>query len=102
MDTEDKVCVRRCRNGHPEDFPMLVDRGPVYNLIDSYLTISSPVSPDGSFLIKGIPPLSGKLSLKFPGALTTGNYVTVIYVTVRNGELSEIEITVPVEQSYQY
>ncbi len=80
-----------------------VDRGPVYNLIDSYLTISGPVSPDGSFLIKGIPPLSGKLSLKFPGALTTGNYVTVIEhndknisqaVRVKDSDIEDIHILV--------
>ena len=26
MDLTDKVCVERCRDGHPEDFGLLVDR----------------------------------------------------------------------------
>ena len=80
-----------------------VDRGPVYNLIDSYLTISSLVSPDGTFLLKGIPPLSGRLYLKYPGATTTANYVTVIEhndknisqaVSVKDSNIENIQILV--------
>ena len=35
METVDKECVQRCRNGHPEDFHMLVERyqKPIFSLL---------------------------------------------------------------------
>jgi hypothetical protein len=43
-------------------------------LIDRYMEKSSPVSVDGSFALKGLPPLIGKLSLQRRAGLPLENY----------------------------
>jgi hypothetical protein len=51
-----------------------VNQHPTNYLIDRYMEKSSPVSVDGSFVLKGLPPLIGKLSLQKRAGLPLENY----------------------------
>jgi hypothetical protein len=51
-----------------------VNQNPTNYLIDRYMEKSSPVSVDGSFTLKGLPPLIGRLSLQRRAGLPLENY----------------------------
>jgi hypothetical protein len=51
-----------------------VNQHPTNYLIDRYMEKSSPVSVDGNFVLKGLPPLIGKLSLQKRAGLPLENY----------------------------
>jgi len=55
-----------------------VNQNPTNYLIDRYMEKSSPVSVDGRFVIKGLPPLIGTLSLQRRAGITLDNYFVKI------------------------
>jgi hypothetical protein len=51
-----------------------VNQHPTNYIIDRYMEKSSPVSADGGFVIKGLPPLIGKVSLQRRAGIPLENY----------------------------